>query len=105
MPRRQRMTPTRNPMASRRGFLAFIVDGLEFQTYFDPTTMTTFGLGQDDRPVRVRRYPEGRAPFNLKRETMRVENARRRGRMELKGQIRRKANPESRMSRVKRGGY
>lgn len=76
MPRRPAYTPTRNPMANRRGFLAFVVRQLEFQTYFDPTTMTTFGLGQSDESVTIRSYPEGRVPYDLKRETARVERER-----------------------------
>lgn len=89
MPRRQRMTPTRNPMANRRGFLAFIVEGLEFQTYFDPTTMTTFGLGQSDEPVRISRYPKGREPYNLERETRRIDAARARRRNAVESEKRR----------------
>ncbi len=62
MPREPQMKAVRNPMAQRRGFIAFVVRGLEFQTYFDPMTMTSFGLGQSDEPVRFRTYPEGREP-------------------------------------------
>jgi len=102
MPRRPRMTPVRNPMASRRGFIAFMVRGLEFQTYFDPTTMTTFGLGQSDEPVRIRTYPEGRMPYDLRRETARVDTERRRQRMNLQRQRRLKANPEARRERLRR---
>ena len=92
MPRRPRMTPVRNPMANRRGFLAFVVQGLEFQTYFDPTTMSTFGLGQTDEPVRLARYPKGREPYNLERETRRIDAAR----------ARRRYGVESEKSRIRR---
>ena len=106
MPRQPRMRGTSNPMASRRGFLAFIVQGLEFQTYFDPTTMTTFGLGQETRPVRIRALPPGRflrgSRESIESETRRVDIERRRQRMNLQSQRRLKANPEARRERLRR---
>ena len=102
MPREPRMRGVRNPLANRRGFLAFVVKGLEFQTYFDPTTMTTFGLGQSDEPVRIEAYPKGRELYDLRRETGRVDTERRRQRMNLQRQRRLRANPEARAERLRR---
>lgn len=78
MPRRPMYQPVRNPMANRRGFIAFIVSNLEFQTYFDPTTMTRFGLGQVDEPVKIRRYGRGYNPQPSRPKSLMAASARER---------------------------
>lgn len=125
MPRQPRIRGTRNPAANRRGFMAFIVRNMQFQMYFDPTTMTTFGLGQDSEPVQMERRPSRYGPrpdlrgWERKPESRREKIRRNRemddefrmrgldrdlrARSEMKAQRRNNRNPESRRERLRRG--